>query len=360
MTGRAARRGASTLLLAAAAGCGGGATGGAAPADARMEPRTAEAERGPVHVALRAAPGTVDAGAKLRLSIDVTAPAGVEVRMPEIGDTLGPFAVRDAAAPPDVPDGGGRRWRHAYVLDTFEDGALEIPALTVAFTDARDAAAAPVSGEVVAGPLAIDVRPVAAPDEEARAIRDAVELPPPAGPGPWRIALVGAGAALALAAIIVLLMRRRRRALPAPPPEPADVRALRELDALAASDLIAAGRWRDFYFRLSDVVRGYLERRFGIRAPERTTAEFLAEARRSPALASRHRDLLAGFLRAADLVKFARHEPGPGEGEAALAAARRFVEETRAVEAPREASSGGPPEAPHRAAEVPAFTEAAP
>jgi hypothetical protein len=355
-----ARRGAALFLLAAAAGCGGGATGGAAPADAALAPRTAEAERGPVHVALRAEPGTIDAGAKLRLSIDVTAPAGVDIRMPEIGETLGSFAVRDAAAPPDVPDGGGRRWTHAYVLDTFEDGALEIPALTVAFTDARDAAAAPVIGEVAVGPLAIDVRPVAAPDEEARAIRDAVELPAPAGAGPWRIALLGAGAALVLAVIIVFIMRRRGRALPAPLPEPADVRALRELDALAASDLLAAGRWREFYFRLSDVVRAYVERRFAIRAPERTTAEFLAEARRSPALSSPHRDLLAGFLRAADLVKFARHEPKPGEGEAALAAARRFVEETRAVDAPREAPSGGPREGPHRAAGAPAITEAAP
>ena len=42
--------------------------------------------------------------------------------------------------------------------------------------------------------------------------------------------------------------------------------------------------------------------------------------------------MLRGFLRAADMVKFARHQPTAAEAEAAFAAARRFVAETAPAE----------------------------
>jgi hypothetical protein len=45
-------------------------------------------------------------------------------------------------------------------------------------------------------------------------------------------------------------------------------------------------------------------------------------------LAQGHKTLLTSFLRAADMVKFALHEPSASESDAALTAARGFVEET--------------------------------
>src|SRR5262245_14867026 len=51
-----------------------------------------------------------------------------------------------------------------------------------------------------------------------------------------------------------------------------------------------------FYTRLSDIVRQYIEGQFGLRAPERTTEEFLAEA----SLLPEHLTLLGAFLRESD------------------------------------------------------------
>jgi hypothetical protein len=93
----------------------------------------------------------------------------------------------------------------------------------------------------------------------------------------------------------------------------------------------------EYYFRLADIVRGYIERRFGLLAPERTTEEFLREARQDRSLTAEQKDMLGRFLRAADLVKFALHRPEPAEAASALAAARRFVTET----APRDADAAG-------------------
>jgi hypothetical protein len=82
--------------------------------------------------------------------------------------------------------------------------------------------------------------------------------------------------------------------------------------------------------RLSDIVRRYVERRFGIRAPEQTTKEFLAEASRHPSIVEGHRVLLSGFMRTADRVKFAAERPGSTDCDRAFDAANGFVEETAA------------------------------
>lgn len=79
-----------------------------------------------------------------------------------------------------------------------------------------------------------------------------------------------------------------------------------------------------FYTRLSDIVRHYIEDQFGVRAPERTTEEFLAEA----SLAPSQMNLLGAFLQESDLVKFARLRPGDADRQRAFAAAETFVRET--------------------------------
>ncbi len=79
---------------------------------------------------------------------------------------------------------------------------------------------------------------------------------------------------------------------------------------LERDDLIAAGQTQVFYFRLTDIVRQYVERRFDIAAPKLTTAEFLDQATRHESLDQPQQSLLRVFLSLADLVKFARFEPG--------------------------------------------------
>ena len=103
------------------------------------------------------------------------------------------------------------------------------------------------------------------------------------------------------------------------------------LDALAdlrAKGWIEALQIEPFYVALSGIVRRYLEGRFGLRAPERTTEEFIRDALSSKKLSDAHRDLVAGFLEQSDLVKFARHAPGPSDMHNALDSAERLVRET--------------------------------
>ncbi len=66
---------------------------------------------------------------------------------------------------------------------------------------------------------------------------------------------------------------------------------------------------RQFCFEISDALRIYLEERFSLRAPERTTDEFLLDLQKTSHLSPEQKRMLADFLTRCDLVKFARYEP---------------------------------------------------
>lgn len=319
------------LVLAALihAGCQGDSDR-SAPVDGRVE---VLAVRGPVTLTVSAEPAVVTVGEPLRLTVEVMVADGVDVFMPVLEKDLGPFEVRLAQTPPDVPVSEGRRWRHTFTLDSFAAGLNEIPGVTVTFVDRRPESATPngpIEGELTSDPLPITVRSVLAADQDDLELRDikAEVRDFVRGPlaGLWPAA-VAAILGLAVAAL-ALFMARRRRGEAVQPVITADEWARARMDELQRAGLVEQGRVHEFYVRLSDIVRQYLERRFDLMAPERTTEEFLHEARAGTVLSLDHKDLLTGFLRAADMVKFALHEPSASESDVALAAARLFVDET--------------------------------
>ena len=147
------------------------------------------------------------------------------------------------------------------------------------------------------------------------------------GPGAKAIArALGAAAAgaaaLALVAAGAAKIRRLRRARRLSPRE----RALRELDDLLARNLPGRDRMKEFYLKLTLVVRRYMERRHGLRAPRQTTEEFLAAAARHPSFSPETIRRLDAFLEAADLVKFAGVQATAEEAAAAAAKAREYLE----------------------------------
>lgn len=298
------------------------------------KPIETTAERGPVKLIVRAEQGELTVGERTSLTIDVLFEPNVDVKMPEIAEKLGSFDVEDRRTPPDIPEAGKRRWTHQYTIRTLDTGDVEIPPVTVKFTDRRnqgDARGEAIEGEISSDKLTVNIRSLIAGEpnpDDLRDIKDAVDVPVPWHARAWWYAAGGA-ALLAMAAVFWLIRRRGRKASAAIIPElPPHLWALRQLDQLAADRLIERGELEPFFFRLSTIVRQYIERRFAIMAAEQTTDEFLREARRHPTLDDSQRALLADFLRLADMVKFARFQPQRDESEQALAAARNFVQQT--------------------------------
>ena len=104
--------------------------------------------------------------------------------------------------------------------------------------------------------------------------------------------------------------------------------ALEELEAIKGA-FTQAGDVKDYYARISDCVRDYIERLFKVNAPEMTTEEFLESLKDSQALPPAEKDLLKQFMSACDLVKFAKYKPTVEEISSVLSSAKKFIEETR-------------------------------
>lgn len=145
-------------------------------------------------------------------------------------------------------------------------------------------------------------------------------------PDYWLYLWIGLGAVAAvILGYLVWKYWLKKKFEPAPvPPLPPHVRARRRLrDAMAhITDA------KLFVSVVSDAVRIYLEESFHLRAPERTTEEFLHELQASNRLGENVKPSLGEFLNRCDMVKFAKYEPTQMELEDLHSAAMRIVEET--------------------------------
>lgn len=155
-----------------------------------------------------------------------------------------------------------------------------------------------------------------------------IRPPEPYGWDPrWRLGIV---AALLLAAVTALLwFLRRRRQIPGDEttvsPAPSDETALAELASLANGQGVSD---KAFYFRLSAILRAYVDARFGLDTMERTTEELLPAVRQLPVEAA-VRSALVELFRFADPVKYADAAAGGDARAAHLTAAEAFVRATR-------------------------------
>lgn len=287
---------------------------------------------GPVSVALRISPAEPRIGDVVELALEARAEAGVELLMPEFGEALGRFEIVDFAPSETQAADGGVNARQRYRLQPKRSGKTSIPALRIEFVDRRPGQKPAPEGEdayeILTDRIALDVATILAADAP-------LELRPPhpdlgrrdiggwplwAGIGVVLLLLALAAPAL-LRALAAHRSRRRSRS--------AYEIARSELDQLLARGTPGPETLDAFYVELSLVVRRYLENRFALRSPELTTEEFLNEMGRSPDLARSHQRLLRDFLVQADLVKFAGYRPEAEVVRESIAAAERFLEDTR-------------------------------
>lgn len=261
------------------------------------------------------APDSVTVGERFRVTHVFTYPDSLTLLVPP---EIHPGSCRIQSATWSEGGAGGRVEKslsvEAFTLD-LERAAL--PSLAVQFF-------APGGDTTVAftREVAIPVRHLAPAGADVRPLKEQWEAPPRLWP--W---IVAAATLVALAALLWWWRRRRaRRVAPVPsaPVLPADYVALTELTRIERMDLLAKGRFKEYYSLVTDALRRYISARFGVEAMDRTTEELLDEL----GDIGRRVENLDALLREADLVKFARFIPGSEAGTAAMKTARNIVVET--------------------------------
>jgi hypothetical protein len=317
---------AAALVLTSIGGC-------RRPAAEKADVLSQTVERGPLKLTVEASPRAPQVGDTIRVDLRVETPADYEVCFPEATD-FGDLAARALDATEPLPGATGLAWRQSYTFTPLISGPLEIPPLAVKY--ARRAAAAETQpafeNELASDTLKLDVRSALTAADQPEKPRDITgALLPPQPPRPWwHWALFVAAGAAALVAVYTggrAYLRWRRRP---PPPILPEVWALRALAELGTYDWIGQGQAREYYYRLTEIIRQYVERKFGLAAPEMTTEEFLSMLARDRGALPYDADRLRDFLEACDYVKYAALEPRREDAEGALATARAFIHATAA------------------------------
>lgn len=119
--------------------------------------------------------------------------------------------------------------------------------------------------------------------------------------------------------------------MPVKKPVPPYQLAMQQLQTLHDEHLCEKGEEKEFYTRLTDILRTYLDARFGINAMEMTSGEILELIRKNSEAQSVY-DNLRQILQLADFVKFAKMNPLPDENDLSMMNAYLFVNQTKVEE----------------------------
>lgn len=299
---------------------------------------TRQASRGPVKATLTVDRDAAVSGDTVTATLWVEAEKGVDVSIPETGETLGDFGIKETRELPKSADDMSERIGREYVLEAVLPGPCDIPEIRVSFSDSRekaDGSREEYKDEVTLQPVTIQV---------------AANLADMKGPASlpwlrsyrilaWAIALIAAAAAIWALARWYRRRMAARLATVAARIIPAHEWALAELDILTSEGLIERGRVQEFYYRVNAIVRGYIERRWGLMAGEQTSEEFIRALQRSVFLDDGHKQVLRRFTDACDPVKYARLQPSGDEIGWVGSTARQFVVDTAARPEPVEAKA---------------------
>lgn len=291
--------------------------------------------RAPITLKLETNKKELTVADQLELALEAVVPENFDVKFPSYGASLGDFTLRDSQVLPPRMSGSNQNTlvihQARYLLEPYLAGPYAIPEITVVFRDKLD------NGKIIqlqTEKIEIRVRSFLEPDSDATDIKD---IKPPLRLPPDRLKqFLLAGLLLLLAALLIvgfLYWKKGKNKMIAGEVRlrPEEV-ALLELEKLLAENLLARGEIKHFHLRISDILRHYIENRFGLKAPERTTEEFFSELSlaKSPgiSLLSSHQSLLADFLIQCDLVKFAKFEPTSTENDKTVEICREFIEKT--------------------------------
>lgn len=278
--------------------------------------------QGDAKSALRTTSNQVMVGDRAKVFLEVSHdPAQSTVVWPQIPDSFGKLEVLEKGRIDTIRNGGEVVYRQGLGIAGFDSGVFSIPPISVEIQ--------PKLGSryvLNTNPLSLLVQTVPVDTTKPiKPIKDIINIQ-----RTWTdsLALIVGGALLIILLIIIVVLYSRRKK-PAPPaPKTSEmlpkVWALQQLDELDTDQLWQQGEVKEYYVRLTNILRSYIERAFGTSALESTTDELMDMVRRHPILRS-GASHLQQILPMADLAKFAKAAPSPDEHVAAMIGAKEFI-----------------------------------
>lgn len=273
-------------------------------------------------------------GDQIRFTITVDKPAGMSLSIPVLKDTIVKYIdiVSGPKRDSTSTEPGRTRLIYKYLVTSFDSGRYEVRPM---FAEAKTASGIKryYSDYSLLEVNRVRITP---PDTTAKIFDIVAPYRAPVTFGeivPW---LLGTALVAVLGFLLYRFIKNRKKSEPGYqefiPVDPAHIIAFRELEYLKADQLWQRGETKKYYTRLTEILRQYLDNRFGISSLELTTEETLEALLKSGFKRDGNYNTLKSVLNGADLVKFAKYNPVADENEAHYQSSWNFVNDTKVSE----------------------------
>jgi hypothetical protein len=259
---------------------------------------------------------------KLKVDLDTS----FTVKFPEFNDSLGKLLIINKGKIDTIRKNGYLNLNQELTLTSYDSGYFQIPELYFIYTRKNDTILYPVTTNpinLVLHSVAIDTtKPI-------KDIKPPLQVPFSIIDYIWYIIIFIALIILSYY-IIKYLKNKKIDKLDNSkydPKIPIHIFALLELEKLEQEKLWQNGKVKEYYSRLTDILRLYLEKRFDFPALESTTPEILYQINRYISGV----EILSNLkyiLEFADLVKFAKQIPLSNENIRVLEITRDIIQST--------------------------------
>ncbi len=258
------------------------------------------------------------------LTLEVTAPIDANVIWPVIDVNIGDIEVLDRTEVDSTSENNFKTLMQELTLTVFDTGYYPIPAFH--FIADEDTLSTLAKLVIIQG---VEIDSLNAPVKDIKTVLGArvkfKEILP--------YLLIGLGVLLLVSILLYFLLRKKpepiieEEIITIPPHE----WAYEALQKLEIEDLWQQGYVKEYYIRLTDILRQYIELRYKQPALESTTDEIMDRLR----LVNSDRSLLEqvrSTLVLSDFVKFAKAKPLVHEHESSFEVVKNFVDVTKIEE----------------------------
>lgn len=256
-------------------------------------------------------------GQQINLTLELGIKKGERVEWPLLNDTLTKsIEIISKSTIDSIVDAqtGETMYRQQLVVTSFDTGFHVIPPLPFKVTgsggnatETRQTEPLLISVAGVPVDMQADIKDLKPVMQAPYTLRDFL---------PWILLLLGI-ALLALLGWFYYQSRKKKKPLiklTLRQPKPAHVLALEQLDVLKLEQLWQKGQVKEYYSRLTDILREYFDARFGVNAAEMTSDEIISAMKDHLSDAHRLNDLKK-ILELSDMAKFAKARPMDAENE---------------------------------------------
>lgn len=242
---------------------------------------------------------------------------------PNIDDTsMGNFRLVEALKPDTLYSGSNVTISKRYIITCFEDSTQLFPAL--AFHQGLNTASYSKPIQIMVGSPNVDTA------KEIRPIKNIILVPLSKKEifSYLFVSLILLGAVLLIYFIYVRYIRKENLFDIEKPEDPPHVAALKSLKETETLGLWQKGNTKQYYDNISDIIRLYIEKRFGIKALEQTTVQILSGLKALD-LPEDIVQNMEDLLQLSDLAKFAKETPDENANTAILQYAYQFIQDTQ-------------------------------